>query len=116
MIPSEDPLGFPPSFRRRLRLSLSPSLSLSVSLSLCLSVSPSLRLSLSPPLAQRSLHTNRTTHHHRIQRLREEYAQKGVRHSVDALPIVYEHGHPHVLIFQIGMSYFKLPGGAYFAG
>ena len=47
----------------------------------------------------------------RLERLREEYAQKGIRHSVDALPIVYEHGHPHVLIFQIGMSYFKLPGG-----
>ena len=47
----------------------------------------------------------------RLDRLKQQYATKGIRHSVDALPIVYEHGHPHVLIFQIGMSYFKLPGG-----
>ena len=47
----------------------------------------------------------------RLERLKQQYATKGIRHSVDALPIVYEHGHPHVLIFQIGMSYFKLPGG-----
>ena len=46
-----------------------------------------------------------------MERLKQQYATKGIRHSVDALPIVYEHGHPHVLIFQIGMSYFKLPGG-----
>ena len=24
---------------------------------------------------------------------------------------MYEHGHPHVLLFQAGTSYFKLPGG-----
>ena len=46
-----------------------------------------------------------------MERLKQQYATRGIRHSVDALPIVYEHGHPHVLIFQIGMSYFKLPGG-----
>jgi cleavage and polyadenylation specificity factor subunit 5 len=47
----------------------------------------------------------------RLERLRQKYSTEGVRHSVDALPIVYEHGHPHVLLFQVGMSYFKLPGG-----
>ena len=25
--------------------------------------------------------------------------------------IVSEHGHPHILLFQVGTSYFKLPGG-----
>ena len=39
------------------------------------------------------------------------YAKEGVRHSVDGIILVYEHGHPHVLLFQAGTSYFKLPGG-----
>jgi cleavage and polyadenylation specificity factor subunit 5 len=47
----------------------------------------------------------------RLERLKEKYAKEGIRHSVDAIIIVYEHGHPHVLLFQVGTSYFKLPGG-----
>lgn len=39
------------------------------------------------------------------------YAKEGTRHSVDAIIVVYEHGHPHVLLFKVGASYFKLPGG-----
>jgi hypothetical protein len=30
---------------------------------------------------------------------------------VDAVILVHEHGHPHVLLIQIGASFFKLPGG-----
>lgn len=39
------------------------------------------------------------------------YAKEGVRKSVDAVLLVYEHGHPHVLLLQVGASFFKLPGG-----
>lgn len=47
----------------------------------------------------------------RLERLKDKYGKEGVRHSVDAVILVYEHGHPHVLLFQVGTSYFKLPGG-----
>ncbi|WPT15466.1 Pre-mRNA cleavage factor Im 25 kDa subunit 2 [Picochlorum sp. SENEW3] len=47
----------------------------------------------------------------RLERLKDKYGKEGVRHSVDAVVLVYEHGHPHVLLFQVGTSYFKLPGG-----
>ena len=30
---------------------------------------------------------------------------------VSAVPQVHQHGHPHVLMMQIGNSFFKLPGG-----
>ena len=31
--------------------------------------------------------------------------------SVEAVLLVHEHGLPHVLLLQIGMTFFKLPGG-----
>ena len=39
------------------------------------------------------------------------YAREGLRRSVEAVLVVHEHGHPHVLVLQMGASFFKLPGG-----
>jgi len=47
----------------------------------------------------------------RFQRMREEYDVMGMRRSVDAVLIVHEHQLPHVLLLQIGSTFFKLPGG-----
>ncbi|KAF8366242.1 cfim-1 [Pristionchus pacificus] len=47
----------------------------------------------------------------RFQRLRDEYEKFGMRRSVDAVLIVHEHSLPHVLLLQIGSTFFKLPGG-----
>lgn len=33
-----------------------------------------------------------------------------MRRTVDAVLIVHEHGHPHVLMLQIANAFFKLPG------
>ncbi|KAE9418569.1 hypothetical protein Angca_009859 [Angiostrongylus cantonensis] len=35
----------------------------------------------------------------------------GMRRSVDAVLIVHEHSLPHILLLQIGTTFFKLPGG-----
>merc|ERR1712240_361878 len=35
----------------------------------------------------------------------------GMRRSVDGVLIVHEHGLPHVLLLQLGSTFFKLPGG-----
>jgi cleavage and polyadenylation specificity factor subunit 5 len=34
-----------------------------------------------------------------------------MRRSVDGVLIVHEHGLPHVLLLQLGTTFFKLPGG-----
>ncbi|KAI6222841.1 Cleavage and polyadenylation specificity factor subunit 5 [Aphelenchoides besseyi] len=47
----------------------------------------------------------------RFQRMREEYEMIGMRRSVDGVLIVHEHQLPHVLLLQIGSTFFKLPGG-----
>ncbi|PSC73920.1 Zinc-peroxisomal [Micractinium conductrix] len=47
----------------------------------------------------------------RMERLKEKYAREGSQRSVDAVLVVHEHGHPHVLVLQMGASFFKLPGG-----
>ncbi|KAI6183135.1 Cleavage and polyadenylation specificity factor subunit 5 [Aphelenchoides bicaudatus] len=47
----------------------------------------------------------------RFQRMREEYETIGMRRSVDGVLIVHEHQLPHVLLLQIGSTFFKLPGG-----
>ncbi len=39
------------------------------------------------------------------------YRKEGVRRSVDGVLLVWEHNHPHVLLLQLGSSFFKLPGG-----
>ena len=47
----------------------------------------------------------------RIQRLKVKYAQEGMRRSVDAVLVVHQHGHPHILLIQMANNYFRLPGG-----
>merc|ERR1719486_1319417 len=47
----------------------------------------------------------------RFQRMRDEYDKYGMRRSVDGVLIVHEHGLPHVLLLQLGTTFFKLPGG-----
>jgi cleavage and polyadenylation specificity factor subunit 5 len=47
----------------------------------------------------------------RIQRLKDRYQKEGMRRSVDAVLVVHQHGHPHVLLIQIANNYFRLPGG-----
>ena len=47
----------------------------------------------------------------RFQRMKDEYDKFGMRRSVDGVLIVHEHGLPHVLLLQLGSTFFKLPGG-----
>uniref|UniRef100_A0A7E4ZVU1 Cleavage and polyadenylation specificity factor subunit 5 n=1 Tax=Panagrellus redivivus TaxID=6233 RepID=A0A7E4ZVU1_PANRE len=47
----------------------------------------------------------------RFQRMRDEYEKIGMRRSVEGVLLVHEHSLPHVLLLQIGQSFFKLPGG-----
>ena len=44
----------------------------------------------------------------RFQRMREEFEKIGMRRSVEGVLIVHEHGLPHVLLLQLGASFFKL--------
>ncbi|EPQ30791.1 uncharacterized protein PFL1_01692 [Pseudozyma flocculosa PF-1] len=46
----------------------------------------------------------------RLQRLKNQYEDFGMRRSVEAVLVVHEHGHPHVLMLQIANAFFKLPG------
>jgi cleavage and polyadenylation specificity factor subunit 5 len=47
----------------------------------------------------------------RFQRMKDEFHVTGMRRSVEACLLVHEHGLPHVLLLQIGQTFFKLPGG-----
>lgn len=47
----------------------------------------------------------------RFQRMREEFHSNGMRRSVEAVLLVHEHNLPHVLLLQLGTTFFKLPGG-----
>ena len=47
----------------------------------------------------------------RFQRMRDEFQTIGMRRSVEAVLLVHEHGLPHVLLLQLGTTFFKLPGG-----
>lgn len=47
----------------------------------------------------------------RFQRMRDEFDKMGMRRSVDGVLLVHEHGLPHVLLLQLGTTFFKLPGG-----
>jgi len=46
-----------------------------------------------------------------MERMKENYKRKGLRRHVEGILLVHAHNHPHVLLLQIGSSYFKLPGG-----
>ena len=39
---------------------------------------------------------------------REEYDKFGMRKTVEGVLIVHEHGLPHVLLLQLGTTFFKL--------
>ncbi|GLC48779.1 hypothetical protein PLESTB_000147200 [Pleodorina starrii] len=48
----------------------------------------------------------------RLARFKANYEREGgMRRSVDAVLLVQEHNHPHVLLLQLGQSFFRLPGG-----
>uniref|UniRef100_A0A2I3H183 Cleavage and polyadenylation specificity factor subunit 5 n=1 Tax=Nomascus leucogenys TaxID=61853 RepID=A0A2I3H183_NOMLE len=47
----------------------------------------------------------------RFQRMREEFDKIGMRMTVEGVLIVHEHRLPHVLLLQLGTTFFKLPGG-----
>jgi len=47
----------------------------------------------------------------RLTRMKEKYESQGLRRSVEAILLVHQHNHPHVLLLQIGNTFFKLPGG-----
>ena len=43
--------------------------------------------------------------------MRDEFQSIGMRRSVEAVLLVHEHNLPHVLLLQLGTTFFKLPGG-----
>jgi len=47
----------------------------------------------------------------RLNRMKDKYDQEGMRRTVDGVLLVHQHRHPHVLLLQIGNTFFKLPGG-----
>jgi len=47
----------------------------------------------------------------RFERMKEEFQRWGMRRSVEGVLLVHEHNLPHVLLLQLGTSFFKLPGG-----
>jgi cleavage and polyadenylation specificity factor subunit 5 len=47
----------------------------------------------------------------RFSRMRQEFDKLGMRRSVEGVLLVHEHGLPHVLLLQLGTTFFKLPGG-----
>ncbi|ELT92890.1 hypothetical protein CAPTEDRAFT_121873, partial [Capitella teleta] len=47
----------------------------------------------------------------RFKRMRQEFADNGMRRTAEGVLIVHEHGLPHVLLLQLGTTFFKLPGG-----
>ena len=46
----------------------------------------------------------------RSARLKVKYETEGPRRSVEAVLVVHDHNHPHILLLQVGAA-FKLPGG-----
>ncbi|KAI8874696.1 hypothetical protein K501DRAFT_204200, partial [Backusella circina FSU 941] len=46
----------------------------------------------------------------RLRRLESDFAEHGLRRSVEAVLVVHQHNHPHVLMLQIANAFFKLPG------
>eukprot|EP01105_Mastigella_eilhardi_P000789 TRINITY_DN10935_c0_g1_i1.p1 TRINITY_DN10935_c0_g1~~TRINITY_DN10935_c0_g1_i1.p1 ORF type:complete len:221 (+),score=74.76 TRINITY_DN10935_c0_g1_i1:147-809(+) len=52
----------------------------------------------------------------RLKRMEETYGREGMRRSVEGVLLVHQHNHPHVLLLQIGNTFFKLPGGRLLPG
>lgn len=47
----------------------------------------------------------------RFQRMRDEFSTHGMRSTVEGVLLVHDHNLPHVLLLQLGNTFFKLPGG-----
>eukprot|EP00727_Mastigamoeba_balamuthi_P001204 m51a1_g11080 hypothetical protein (267) ;mRNA; f:574734-575612 len=47
----------------------------------------------------------------RLERHRASYEREGMRRGVDGVLLAHQHGHPFVLLFQMGESVWRLPGG-----
>ncbi|OAF66175.1 Cleavage and polyadenylation specificity factor subunit 5 [Intoshia linei] len=47
----------------------------------------------------------------RFQRMRGEYETMGMRRSTEGVLVVHENRLPHILLLQLGNTFFKLPGG-----
>eukprot|EP01023_Acetabularia_acetabulum_P066533 TRINITY_DN899_c2_g1_i1.p1 TRINITY_DN899_c2_g1~~TRINITY_DN899_c2_g1_i1.p1 ORF type:complete len:235 (-),score=24.98 TRINITY_DN899_c2_g1_i1:344-997(-) len=47
----------------------------------------------------------------RFNRMKAKYNSSGMRRSVEGVLLLTEHNHAHILLLQIGNSFFKLPGG-----
>eukprot|EP00128_Syssomonas_multiformis_P009661 Colp12_sorted_trinity150504_noHs@28029 len=47
----------------------------------------------------------------RLERLKKEYAEYGMRRFVEIVMVVQEHRLPHLYLLQLGTNFFKLPGG-----
>ncbi|CAN1180576.1 Pre-mRNA cleavage factor Im 25 kDa subunit 2 [Linum perenne] len=45
----------------------------------------------------------------RLARMKLNYMKEGMRTSVEAILLVQEHNHPHILLLQIGNTFCKLP-------
>lgn len=44
----------------------------------------------------------------RLKRLENDYEAQGMRRTVEAVLVVHQHDHPHVLMLQIANAFFKL--------
>ena len=44
----------------------------------------------------------------RLKRLENDYEAQGMRRTVEAVLVVHQHNHPHVLMLQIANAFFKL--------
>ncbi|EFA80935.1 NUDIX hydrolase family protein [Heterostelium album PN500] len=47
----------------------------------------------------------------RLARMKENFEKEGLRKTVEAIIIVHNHNHPHILLLKIANTFFKLPGG-----
>ncbi|KAI9637630.1 Cleavage/polyadenylation specificity factor subunit 5 [Dioszegia hungarica] len=47
----------------------------------------------------------------RLERLKLQYSESGMRRSAEALIVVTHRGFPHVLVVQVANAFYKLPGG-----
>lgn len=45
-----------------------------------------------------------TSYHHRMASLEAHYSKYGMKRTVEAVLITYEHNHPHILLMQLGES------------
>ncbi len=45
-----------------------------------------------------------TSYHQRMANLEAHYAKYGIKRTVEAVLVTYEHNHPHILLLQLGDS------------